>query len=298
METKSDKQLAQLALILDDEKPNGEKPSLLEIDLWRRGKLKKKRSAEVQSYIARDAECYRQWTELVSDAEQLKSEKTQIQQSWQIRLQNWWAKPHTIWLGGGLALVTASLLITVVTLKTVMQADDLLTRINSDYAKYSGQAQATQWYLADNTKSLDFHVPTQYDLLKPAIDYGIQSGLAQLLETGMLDKQGRWSELQTVLPQALPTCPAEIQADDCVQQQTLLTEFGRNLVLVQLHCADKTASESQQFYQQQQLRMGEFNKEFSRYDVFMPLREQLSAWQFVTEKPAFCQQLKSLMSRL
>jgi len=293
----SKKSLALLGLALDEKKPSGNKPSLLEIDLWRRGKLNKKRSAEVQAFVTHDSECYQLWMDLLESEQLLAAEKAKNHISLSQRLKSWLPEFNANGMGGGLAFATASVLIAVVTLKTVMQPD-LLTQIDGDYAQFTGEPALESWYYRMNDKSLDFSLPSTYDLLKPAILKGLGEGLRQLQQAGKLANNTQWQQVISAYPSDFPDCPQDLSAEVCQQQQVLLQTFGRNMALLQLSCAQTDLQASAEFYPKQAQRLAEFKQQFSAYENLAPLTEQLNNWQPAEDKVVFCQQVKQLLNSI
>ncbi len=293
----ANKRVALLALALDDKPLTGESPALLEIDLWRRGKLNKKRSAEVKAYVARDSECYQQWLELLENEQLLAAEKQLAHVSLAQAISNWFAGLNNLMLGGGLVFATTAVLFAVITLKTTRQPD-LLDLINADYAQFNGQPSAQYWYYQNSDKSFGFSLPTSYDRLKPAILYGLRTGLVQLQQHGQLASSKAWQYVVASYPSALPACPESHATDACQQQHKVLENFGRSLALMQLHCAQPELNVAADFYSKQQQRLADFKPPLSAYTALSPLTAQLNAWQNTSDKQQFCGQLQQLLNNI
>ena len=286
--------MALLALALDAKKTMGIKPSLLEIDLWRRGKLNKQRSAEVKSFVARDSDCYQLWMDLLEAEQVLAAEKQQQKDKARQSRLDWFASINPLNFGGGLVFATTACLIAVVSLKMLLQPN-LLGSIDNDYASFSGNPMAAHWYYQSNDKSFNFKPPTAYDKLKPIVLVGIYSGLSELQQSGQLANTEQWNEVISAYPTNTTVCVAGDQQASCQQQQDLLKNFGRNLALLQLSCSQPDMPLSADYYSQQQKRLMLFKEQIAVDEDLLPLTDTLNQWQPSTDKDKFCGQVKQLL---
>lgn len=297
MTLKSDKSTAFLALALDDKQPTGNKPSLLDIDLWRRGKLNKKRSAEVKSFVARDSECYQLWMDLLGAEKMLLAEKQQQKNKAKLSVSDWLASINPLKFGGGLVFATTACLIAVVGIKSLINPS-LMNGIDSDYARFSGDPMATHWYYQSNDKSFNFKPPTPYDRLKPIILVGLYTGLSDLQQSGQLPKTEQWNEVIAAYPTETKPCLEGGTQQSCQQQQALLKNFGRNLALLQLNCSQPDVQRSDDDYNTQQKRLAEFKEQMAADEDLSPLTQMLVQWKQTTDNNAFCGQVKRLLNQV
>jgi len=292
MTSKSDHQLALTALVLDSKKPQGEKPSLLDIDLWRRGKLKKKRAAEVQAFVAHDTDCYQQWLELLENEAILATEKAENKISLSDKINTWFTGFNTAWMGGGLTFATTAALIAVISLNPF--EDTLLQQIEGDYSQFSADPVAEYWYYQTHNKAMSFKKPTEYDSQKDNILTGLHDGLLSLQYSKKIPQTPQWQAIIEIYPQQLVACPASITTDICHQQQTLLYDLGQNLALLQLQCSQEKPQLSNTFEITQRQRLTVFHTQIANYSMLSPLSEHL----VMDETQNFCGQIAQLLNHI
>ncbi|BCG64977.1 MAG: hypothetical protein methR_P2777 [Methyloprofundus sp.] len=331
---KTKKNLAVLALMLDTKQPIGVKPTLLEIDLWRRGKLKKKRAKEVKSFVAKDSDCYQAWVDLLESERMLANEKREVkdQANGLKKVLDWFSKVHYVLLGKGFVAATAIIFMAVVGLKTFMQAEpdvvkvDINKQLNStsnemlvssmpkavkrnDHYKLPDPPSSfgPSERIYDSADSSPFSPDaklyssaeqsvSEYDQIKPIILKGVRDGLLELQEAeGEAKSSSEWARVMTTYPRSFPRCPDTLSADDCRRQYALLYVFGRWLASVQLQCSLSDSTMSLLSYEEP---LSDFNIIFSVYVSLSPLTEQLSDWQSSTNSEIFCLQIKHFISSI
>ncbi len=294
--SKAHKRAALLALSSGAPAPKGKRPSLLEIDLWRRNKLSKKRSIDVKSYIARDSECYQLWQDLIASEQQLNEEKEAASVSIGQRLKNWVFGENKRWLGGGFAVATMALFVTVIGLKSFLNPN-MMIGISKDYEQFSSSPLASNWYYKSNDKGLSFTLPTPYDKTKTTVLVGLHSGLIDLKSTGKISNN-EWNNIINQYPDKLPECLDSQTTEQCQKQNKLLHGFGRWLALMQLDCSQSNQAKDANYYSLQQQRIDYFSQEIIEFSVLEPLITQLQGWQNTTEQSQFCQQINDLLNHI
>lgn len=294
--SKAHKKAALLALSSGAPPPKGKRPSLLEIDLWRRNKLSKKRSAEVKSYIARDSECYQLWQDLLASEQQLNEEKKVASVSIGQRLNNWVFGENKLWLGGGFAVATMALFVTVFGLKSFLNPNTMVG-ISKDYEQFSSNPMASNWYYKSNDKGLSFNLPTPYDKAKSAVLVGLYTGLVELKSTGKIN-DSEWNNIISQYPDKAPECPDSQTTEQCQKQNKQLHDFGRWLALMQLDCSQSSQLKKAKYYSLQQQRIDYFSQEMIGFSVLEPLTTRLQRWQNTTEQSQFCQQINTLLNHI
>ncbi len=294
--TKTHKKAVLLALSAGSPPPEGERPSLLEIELWRQKKLPKKRSAEVKSYVARDADCYQLWQDLLM-SEQLLNNETQAQRVslWQ-RCQNWLIGEQKIWQGGGLAVAVMAVFVGVIGLKSFLHPD-MMQGIDQDYEKFSSQRTLSGWSYKSYEKTLSFVQPTPYDKAKKAVSVGIRSGLIVLQKAGKLT-ENEWQAIIQQYPAEFPDCPESMTADQCQKQNDTLQVMGRWLALMQLQCAQEEPVIDTEYYRLQQQRIDYFSEELVAFPVIEPLIDHLHSVGQAIEKKMFCHKIVMLLNHI
>lgn len=294
--SKMHQKAALLALSAGLPPPVGKRPDLLEIELWRRNKLSKKRSAEVKSYVARDADCYQLWQDLLTSEQQLNAEKQASRVSLWQRCQNWIIGDNKVWLGGGFAVATMALFVAVVGLKSFLNPG-MMVGIGQDYEQFSSHPAASSWHYKSHDKGIGFAIPTPYDKAKTAISVGIHSGLVELQNAGKLS-ENEWQNIIQQYPAQLPDCPDAVETQQCQKQNAQLQDFGRWLALMQLDCGQTASVKDTQYYSLQQERLVYFSKEFVAYPVIAPLRERMHSLDKATDSKLFCQKIAMLLNHI
>ena len=294
--TKTHKKAVLLALSAGSPPPEGERPSLLEIELWRQQKLPKKRSAEVKSYVARDADSYQLWQDLLISEQQLNNEKqAQRVGLWQ-RCQNWVLGEQKVWLGGGFAVAAMAVFVAVIGLKSFLHPN-MIHGIDQDYELFSSQPSVTSWSYKSYNKALTFALPTPYDKAKKAVSVGVRSGLTELQNSGKLS-DNEWQAIIQQYPAVLPDCPDSMGIDHCQKQNEILQDIGRWLALVQLQCAQEEPVIDTEYYRLQQQRINYFSEELMAFPVVEPLIDQLHSVDQITEHKMFCQKIVMLLNHI
>jgi len=277
-----------LALSVDTKKPIGKRPSLLEIDLWRQKKLSQKRSTEVKSYIACDAECYQNWLDLLSSEEQLKAEIKPTSKSTWNKLKTFLHFDTPLWISSG---VTIALFIAVFGLKSFL-SPNIVQGIDDSYTQFDSYPPISAWHYQSSSKGSRFpsSILIPYKQATKAILVGIGAGLRTLQTSGYLTAQ--WQPVISEYPTNLPTCQNSISVKHCDEQNKQLSEFGRWLVLMQLHCS-QNQSNDKDFYSVQRERLEYFNYQFSTFPTLEPLSTQLQ--NFKHSNKQLCTTTKILM---
>jgi len=291
----SHKKAVLLALSVAPPVASGKRPGLLEIDLWRRNKLSKKRHLEVKSYIARDSECFQLWLDLLDAERQLKLEKQASHITLWQKIVTAWKNEKKLWMGGGLVAATTAVFVAVFGLK-VFLAPDILYGINQNYQQFDSHPFAAQWHYQDYDKGLSFSIPTPYDIAKKAVLVGVREGLTELHQSAKLSHE--WQAIINQYPNTLPRCEATLSTEQCQQQNVLLTDFGRWLALVQLQCSQPALIDTAEYFTLQQQRKDYFEQQLSTMPLLQPLKQQAQSWDTTPDMQILCNNIKNLLNHI
>ncbi len=285
---------AQVLLVLALDKPalSGTRPSLLDIDLFRRGHLPKKRLNEVKAFIARDPECYQMWRDLIA-AERLVPQRSQSEHTVFNRQKWWtWLQPKPVFAG---SFVAALSIVLMVIQFYGLPKPTLEQSITDDYLAFSESPNPSMWWPESTSKSLPFVIPTPYQQAKKAVRAGFRRGLETLLQQSRLSDD--WQTVILSYPEQMPPCSKD-QNTLCQQRQQILSNLGYWLTLAHLECQQPNQTDDSNYLQKQQIRVKYFQEQLNPYPDLQPLNLLLnrpSNWQ---NRADFCQTMTSLFYEL
>ena len=220
----NDQLVAMLGLLADDAQARGKKPDLKEIQDWHEGRLDSKRAKEVKSYVARDADCYRMWSELCAAEETATSEQEQPGPAtrWLTIIKAGWNAIPRVWYYTGFATATVVMLaiILIPTGKDIWSPldDPMLVTVEMNWP-YSGMT-------VTRSGELDYRHKI-----------ALQSGMRKGFEVSTHESRG-WIKAINSLPEKTVSCEKVSAVSQCEKQTQLMYTIGIHAAVSYLSCLD------------------------------------------------------------
>lgn len=297
--TSQQKLEAALALALDTDKPEGEKPTLDEIIAWHEKCLPEPRFSQVAAHVARDTECYQQWYDyrvaqleepvinpVINPAEQsLEDSETkttmQKQPSLFERLSNLISPVFNS--GYGLAGLAASVM-AVTFLAPMLMQSGFEQQLDSRYSAWDSDIPAASWGWDTRVKPKSLG-SFKADSSQQSFRYGVKTGLQQLVAT-----QPDWK----VLIDQIQVTAVDCEANDtqCSKQSEFIENTGRWTLISYMDCVNQKLD-----IDKAKANLGEIAKQMETLKIDGKIASQFTRWQSIAkaDKEGFCGQLSLVM---
>lgn len=283
----------------------GAVPDLVDIELWRQGRLNPQRRAEVLDHLAREAASFARLSELegaepyrlaLERAEERERQPgaTPLASVTSIETRRTRKRPGWIWGGGLTALAAALLLFTLI---PMLKPLELGLDIDAGYARidsaYRPPLADWTWSPGGWTKSFEPWLVTQSptptpDIRQESFRFGVGEGLRRLVD---LDSLG-WTAVLEALPSALPSCAGADTA--CAEAQPLYRETGRWAVLLYWQCRRSDVDSG--FWVDQERLRGRLAQRFAELGEATSLVEALAVDPGKVPREELCRSVETLLA--